>query len=47
MYDRKFFRSRLGRAAILSILAMTAMNLVVAHGTSTVAVPAAAQAAAT
>ena len=28
MYDRRFFRSKLGRAAILSILAMLAVNVV-------------------
>jgi len=28
MYDRKFFRTKLGRAALLSIAAMLAMNVV-------------------
>jgi hypothetical protein len=28
MYDRRFFRSKLGRAALLSILAMLAVNVV-------------------
>ncbi|HUQ13195.1 MAG TPA: hypothetical protein VM055_02865 [Novosphingobium sp.] len=27
MYDRKFFQSKLGHAAVLSIVAMLAMNL--------------------
>jgi hypothetical protein len=31
MYDRVFFRSKLGRAALLSIAAMLAMNVVVLH----------------
>jgi hypothetical protein len=28
MYDRKFFRSKLGRASLFSIAAMLAMNIV-------------------
>ena len=31
MDDRVFFRSRLGRAALLSIAAMLAMNVVALH----------------
>ena len=31
MYDRAFFRSKLGRAALLSIAAMLAMNVVALH----------------